>query len=165
MKKIAIFVDGSNFGMALKKAGFAVDYQRIREYFNNFGTIAGSYYFTALPPKHETSHIRHFTNSLQHKGWNIVTKEVKRFTEGDVTKTKGNMDIEIVCKAWRLSAHISDLILFSGDGDFRQMVEQLQDCAVTVRVISHTGFIADELRRQADEYIDITQIRAEVERR
>lgn len=168
MKKIAIFVDGSNFSVSLKAAGFRVDYQRIREYFDTFGDLVGSYYFTALPPKDEPSSIRGLTDSLQHKGWTLITKEIKVYRDQPIAKTKGNMDIEMVVKAWTLAEHITDLILFSGDGDFRAMVDKLQDMGVRVTAVSfHShdsrNMVSEALRKGVHEFINLSQLRADFE--
>lgn len=168
MKRIALFVDGSNFSVSLKSAGFRVDYQRIREYFAGFGDLIGSYYFTALPPKDEPSSIRSLTDSLQHKGWTLVTKEIKVYRDQPVAKTKGNMDVEMVVKAWTLATHITDLILFSGDGDFKAMVDKLQDGGVRVTAISfHShdsrNMVSDALRKSVHEFINLPMLRGEFE--
>lgn len=168
MKKIALFVDGSNFSVSLKSAGFRVDYQRIREYFAGFGDLLGSYYFTALPPKDEPSPIRSLTDSLQHKGWTLVTKEIKVYRDQPVAKTKGNMDIEMVVKAWTLAPTLTDLILFSGDGDFKAMVEKLQDQGVRVTAISFHSYdarnmVSEALRKSVHEFINLSQLRREFE--
>lgn len=167
-KRIALFVDGSNFSVSLKAAGFRVDYQKIREYFAEMGDLVGSFYFTALPPRDEPSSIRNLTDSLQHKGWNLVTKEIKVFRDQPIAKTKGNMDIEMVVKAWTLSNVITDLILFSGDGDFRAMVEKLQDVGVRVTVISYhstdtRNMTSNDLRKAVHEFINLPLLRSEFE--
>lgn len=168
MKRIVIFVDGSNFGAALKAAGYYVDYQKMREYFASFGDLVGSYYFTALPPAGETSGLRSFVDALSNKGWNLVTKETKEFFDTEGSRLKGNMDVELVVKAFVIAPHITDLILCSGDGDFRAMVEELQNRGVRVTAISHEepgvrNMIARELRTQVNEFIALRDIRGHIE--
>jgi uncharacterized LabA/DUF88 family protein len=166
MKKIAIFVDGSNFGAALKQVPFRVDYKKMREYFATFGELIGSFYFTALPPAGQASPIRQLTDSLQYSGWTLVTKETKTH----FGKTKGNMDIDLVIKAVRLLDYeaVTDLILLSGDGDFKPMVEYLQENGVRVTVISYysrdgNNMMADELRRCVHEFINLPDLREHLE--
>jgi hypothetical protein len=54
------------------------------------------------------------------------------------------------------------MVLFSGDGDFRSLVEAVQRRGVRVIVVSTIStqppMVADELRRQADEFIDIVAL-------
>jgi len=167
MKKIAIFVDGSNFGQALKLAGFYVDYQKMREYFASYGELVGSYYFTALPPRGEHTTIRPLLDALQYKGWKLVSKETTVNQDG---KMKGNMDIEIVIQGIRLldNEAITDLVLLSGDGDFVSFTDYLRDNGVRVTAISHhthdrTNMTADSLRQSVHEFINLKDIRPHIE--
>lgn len=167
MKKIAIFVDGSNFGAALKLAGFYVDYQKVREHFASFGELVGSYYFTALPPKSEPSPIRSLTDALQYKGWKLISKELSFRSDGT---RKGNMDIEIVVQGIRLldNEAITDIILMSGDGDFVPFTDYMRDCGVRVTAVCHhstssTNMTSDELRKSVFEFINLKQLRPYIE--
>jgi uncharacterized LabA/DUF88 family protein len=67
-----------------------------------------------------------------------------------------------------VAAHIDELVLFSGDGDFRRLVEAVQRRGVRVTVVSTISsqppMIADELRRQADVFIDLVELRARIAR-
>jgi uncharacterized LabA/DUF88 family protein len=61
------------------------------------------------------------------------------------------------------AAHVDHIVLFSGDGDFRPLVEALQRMGVRVSVVStvrtQPSMIADELRRQADNFIELDDLR------
>jgi uncharacterized LabA/DUF88 family protein len=78
------------------------------------------------------------------------------------------MDIELAVMAMELAPHVDQIVLFSGDGDFRSLVEALQRQGVRVAVISTVAtqppMVADELRRQADEFIDLAQLSARIGR-
>src|SRR5205085_5403960 len=81
---------------------------------------------------------------------------------------KGNMDIELAIDAMELADHIDHMVLFSGDGDFRSLVEAMQRKGVRVSVASTIStqppMVADELRRQADEFVDLTTLQAKIGR-
>ncbi len=72
------------------------------------------------------------------------------------------MDIELAVNAMEMADHLDLMVLFSGDGDFRSLVESIQRKGVRVAVVSTIStqppMVADELRRQADEFIDLTQL-------
>jgi len=161
MKQIAIFIDGSNFNEAFKFAQFRPNYELIEKYFSQDGEVVGMYYFTALPPKEVHSPIRAIMDHIMYHGWNVITKETK--TYGKVIK--GNMDVEIVVQAWAMWEHFTDLILFSGDGDFTSMVAELQRRGRRVTAVSihernnDGGMMADDLRRQVNKFIDLREIR------
>ena len=160
MKRIAIFIDGSNFNEAFKFAGFRPNYERLVNYFAQDGDVIGSYYFTALPPKEIHSPIRAIMDQIQYHGWYVISKETKKY--GGIIK--GNMDCEIVVQAWAMWEHFTDLVLFSGDGDFTCMVSELQRRGRRVTAVSiherndDGGMVADELRRQVNKFIDLREI-------
>ena len=83
-------------------------------------------------------------------------------------KVKGNMDIELAVNAMEMAPHIDHMFLFSGDGDFRSLVEAMQRKGVRVSVVStittHPPMVADELRRQADEFVDLITLSSKVAR-
>ncbi len=164
MKRIAVFVDGSNFKAACNIIGLRPDYNRMREYLARDGDVSGYYYFTALPPADVDSHLRKVVDFLQYNGWIVKTKEMKIIQDGDEIKRKGNVDIEIVVHAFRMVEYITDLYLFSGDGDFAPMVEELQAKGLRVTAFSvlrrgSQNMMADELRRQVNTFVNLEDIK------
>lgn len=157
MKRIVVLIDGSNIHASCKELGFSMDYSRLLKYFNVDAYVVHAYYFTALPPKTEQSGLRQMTDWLSYNGYILVTKEQKTFG----TVIKGNMDVEIAVQAMQ-SAHydrIDELVLMTGDGDFKSVIEVVQSRGVRVKAISAMEMAADELRRQADEFIDLVELR------
>lgn len=163
-KVSSIFIDGSNLYASLKTLGLsAIDYRKILHHFE--GTIHKALYFTALPPKEEQSSLRPMVDYLEYNGWGVIQKEWKQFIDPvtKTVKTKGNMDVEITTMCLELAPYCSDVILFSGDGDFKFLVETLQRrygiCVTVVSTIkTRPAMIADELRRQADKFIDLVDL-------
>lgn len=170
-KRIAIFVDGSNFSAALRVAGYMMDYDKLLAHYQEHGTVVSATYFTALPPKGVFAPIRALVDRLGYHGWQIKSKETKELlTDEGIFKLKGNMDIELVVKAMKLVDQgnvvfpLTDFILCSGDGDFCALVEALQDKGVHVTAISSfvqgdKNMVADELRRQVDTFVDLRDSR------
>lgn len=167
-KVTSIFIDGSNLYASIKALGLsAIDYKKILTHFD--GTIHKALYFTALPPKEEPSSLRPMVDYLEYNGWGVIQKEMKRFFDPvtKLEKIKGNMDVEMTVLALELAPYCSDVILFTGDGDFRFLVETLQRrYGISVTVVStiktRPAMIADELRRQADKFIDIVDLHPEI---
>lgn len=168
-KTVAIIVDGSNLYAANHALGLTVDYKRLLTYFG--GNVLRAAYFTAMPPDGETSSLRPMVDYLEYNGWTVYQKPVRKFTDAaGQEKIKGNMDIEMAVIAMELAPHITDLVLFSGDGDFRFLVEAMQrSFAVKVTVVStitsRPPMIADILRRQADVFLDLADIYGEIGRK
>jgi uncharacterized LabA/DUF88 family protein len=161
--RLAVFIDGANLYATTKTLGFDVDYKRLLKEFQGRGYLVRAYYYTALVEDQEYSSIRPLIDWLDYNGYRVVTKPTKEFIDSTGRrKVKGNMDIELAIDALELAPFIDQMVLFSGDGDFRSLVEAMQRRGVRVSVVSTISsqppMIADELRRQADEFIDIMQL-------
>lgn len=159
----AILVDGSNIYSTAKAVGYNIDYKKVLETFE--GTVFKAYYFTALRAEDAQSPVRPMVDYLTYNGWTPITKQTQEWVQADgKLKIKGNMDIEIATVAFEIAAYVTDIVLFSGDGDFKFMVESLQRWkGINVTVVStiktNPAMCADSLRRQADNFIDVADMR------
>src|SRR6201994_2095480 len=167
--KIAIFIDGANLYETAKALGFDIDYRRMLADFRNQGTLLRALYYTAIMEDQEYSSIRPLIDWLDYNGYTVVTKAMKEFIDASGRrKVKGNMNIELAVDAMELAEHVDQIVLFSGDGDFRSLVEAVQRRGVRVTVISTIAsqppMIADELRRQADVFTDLIELQAKIGR-
>src|ERR1700722_6398722 len=149
-QKIAIFIDGPNLYATSKTIGFDIDYKRLLKEFQSRGTLVRAFYYTAILEDQEFSSIRPLIDWLDYNGYTVVTKAAKEFVDASGhRKGKGNMDIELAIDATELAPHLDEMVLFSGDGDFRSVVEAVQRRGVHVTVVStissHPPMIADEL--------------------
>ncbi|OSQ53173.1 LabA-like NYN domain-containing protein [Marivita geojedonensis] len=163
-ERLALFIDGSNLYAAAKSLGFDIDYKLLRQEFVRRGKLLRAFYYTALLENDEYSPIRPLVDWLHYNGFNMRTKPAKEYTDSQGRrKVKGNMDIELTVDAMELADHVDHIVLFSGDGDFRPLVESLQRKGVRVSVVStirsQPPMIADELRRQADNFIELDELR------
>jgi uncharacterized LabA/DUF88 family protein len=167
--RIAIFIDGANLYATSKSLGFDIDYRKLLKEFQSRGSLLRAFYYTALVEDQEYSSIRPLVDWLDYNGYTVVTKPAREFTDATGRrKIKGNMDIELAVDAMELASHIDQMVLFSGDGDFRSVVEAVQRRGVRVSVVStvttQPPMVADDLRRQADEFIDLMSLQAKVGR-
>jgi uncharacterized LabA/DUF88 family protein len=167
--KIALFIDGANLYATAKTLGFDIDYKRLLREFQTRGELLRAFYYTAVIEDQEYSSIRPLIDWLDYNGYTVVTKATKEFIDQTGRrKIKGNMDIELAVDAMELAEHIDEMVLFSGDGDFRSLVEAVQRRGVRVTVISTIStqppMIADELRRQADVFSDLVTLQAKIGR-
>ena len=168
-EKIALFIDGANLYSTAKAIGFDIDYKRLLKEFQSKGYLLRAYYYTALVEEQEYSSIRPLIDWLDYNGYKVVTKPVKEFVDSaGRRKIKGNMDIELAVDAMQLIDHVDHIVLFSGDGDFRSLVEALQRRGRKVSVVStlqtQPPMIADDLRRQADHFIELSSLMQRVGR-
>ncbi|MBM3607484.1 MAG: NYN domain-containing protein [Alphaproteobacteria bacterium] len=168
-ERIALFIDGANLYATARSLGFDIDYKRLLKEFQARGRFVRAYYYTALVEDQEYSSIRPLIDWLDYNGYAVVTKPAKEFTDSfGRRKVKGNMDIELAVDAMAIADRIDHIVLFSGDGDFRYLVEALQRKGVRVSVVStittHPPMVSDELRRQADEFIDLLHLSQKIGR-
>lgn len=163
-ERLALFIDGSNLYAAARALGFDIDYKLLRSEFVRRGKLVRAFYYTALLEDQEYSPIRPLVDWLDYNGYSMVTKPAKEFTDSmGRRKVKGNMDIELAVDALEMAERIDHMVLFSGDGDFRPLIEAVQRRGVRVSVVStirsQPPMIADDLRRQADNFIELEELK------
>ncbi len=168
-ERLALFIDGSNLYAAARALGFDIDYRRLLKMFQAKGRFVRALYYTALIEDQEYSPIRPLVDWLDYNGYTMVTKPTKEFTDSSGRrKIKGNMDIELAVGVMELMDTLDHAVIFSGDGDFRSLIEAVQRKGLRVSVVStmqsSPPMIADELRRQADCFMELADIRPEIER-
>lgn len=178
MKKAGLFIDGSNLYAAAMSLEMRVDYVKLLDYFKRDYHVVRAFYFTALPPKEVKSSLRPMVDFIEHHGYTVIQKETKSFYDENTkeVKLKGNMDVDIAAYIWKYSALLDEVVLFSGDGDFRPIVERVQELGLTCRIVSTMkgtkvdrdgtrrpqSMVADILRRQADSYTDLSDIQESI---
>ena len=163
-ERLALFIDGSNLYAAAKALGFDIDYKLLRQEFMRRGKLISAFYYTALLENEEYSPIRPLVDWLAYNGFKMVTKTAKEYVDAQGRrKIKGNMEIDLTVDAMAIADHVDHIVLFSGDGDYRPLIEGLQRKGLRVSVVStirsQPPMISDELRRQADNFIELYELR------
>src|SRR5258707_1861442 len=167
VNRTAVFIDGANLYSTAKALGFDIDYKRLLKEFQSHGTLVRAFYYAAVTEDQEFSSVRPLLDWLDYNGFSLVSKPAKEFIDANGRrKVRGNMDIELTVDAMELAEHVDQMLLFSGDGDFRSLVEAIQRRGVHVTVVSTISsqppMIADELRRQADVFIDLVELKSKI---
>ncbi|WP_050386068.1 NYN domain-containing protein [Bradyrhizobium pachyrhizi] len=167
-EKLALFIDGPNLHATSKALGFEIDYKRQLEEYRRRGPLLQAFYYTPIAEDQEYSSIRPLIDWLDYNGYTVVTKATGEFLDASGRrKVKGNKNIELAVDAMELAEHIDQMILFSGDGDFRSLIRAVQRRGVSVTVVSTIAvqpIVADELRRQADDFIELAQLKPKLGR-
>ena len=168
-ERVALFIDGANLHAAARSLGFDIDYKRLLKHFQEQCHLIRAFYYTALVEDQEYSPLRPLVDWLDYNGFTMVTKPTKEYTDSmGRRKIKGNMDIELAIDVLEMASHLNHVVLFSGDGDFRRLVEAVQRKGVRVSVVStirsSPPMVADELRRQADNFIELDELSALIAR-
>ncbi|WOH65702.1 NYN domain-containing protein [Bradyrhizobium sp. BWA-3-5] len=167
--RIALFIDGANLYSTARALGFDVDYKRLLREFQERGVLLRAFYYTTLIEDQEFVSLRPLIDWLDYNGYTAVTKLSKEFVEaGGRRRVKGSMNIELAVHAMELADHVDAIFLFSGDGDFRPLLEAVQRRGVHVTVVSTLAsqppMVADELRRQADAFLDLAELKPKIGR-
>ena len=149
--------------------GFDIDYKRLLELFSKQCNLIRAFYYTALIEDQDYSPIRPLVDWLDYNGYTMVTKPTKEFTDSQGRrKIKGNMDIELAIDVMEMAERLDHIVIFSGDGDFRRLVEAVQRKGVRVTVVStvrsQPPMVADELRRQADYFMELQDLQPDIAR-
>lgn len=163
-ERLAVFIDGASIYSAAKALGFDIDYKLLRQEFVRRGKLLRIFYYTALFENDEYSPIRPLVDWLNYNGFTMVTKLAKEYTDNpDRRRVKGNMSVELAVNAMELAPHLDHIVIFSGDGAYRSLVESLQRQGIRVSVVStirsHPSMISDDLRRQVDNFIELDDLR------
>ena len=168
-ERLALFIDGANLYAAARALSFDIDYKRLLNLFAQRGRLIRAFYYTALIEDQDHSPIRPLVDWLDYNGYTMITKPTKEYTDAyGRRKVKGNMDIELAIDVMEMCDNVDHIVLFSGDGDFRCLVEAAQRKGVRVTVVStvrsNPPMVADELRRQADHYMELMELAPGVSR-
>src|ERR1700704_2983328 len=168
-ERVTLFIDGANLYATAKALGFDIDYKRLLAMFRSKCHLVRALYYTALAEDQEYSSIRPLVDWLDYNGYTMVTKPTKEFTDAmGRRRIKGNMDIELAIDMLEMAEHIDHAILFSGDGDFRRLVEAVQRRGVRVSVVStirsSPPMVSDDLRRQADSFVELQDLAPNITR-
>jgi uncharacterized LabA/DUF88 family protein len=162
-ERVGLFIDGANLYASSKSLGLEIDFKRLLDLFAQRAHLVRALYYTAIIDDQEFSSVRPLVDWLTYNGFTCVTKPAKLFADAEGhRKVKGNMDVEIAVDAMRLAPYLDHVVLFSGDGDFRRLVEVLQEQGRRVSVVSslvtNPPMISDDLRRQADQFVELASL-------
>ncbi|GAB4319004.1 LabA-like NYN domain-containing protein [Leptodesmis sichuanensis] len=165
MNRLSIFVDGNNMFYAQQKNGWFFDPKRVLEYFTREAdtVLVNAFWYTGLKDPQDQ---RGFRDALISLGYTVRTKILKEYYDDSSGRysQKANLDIEIVVDMFNTVDQYDRVILFSGDGDFERAIELLRGRHTHITVVSTEGMIARELRNATDHYIDLNDIRKEIEK-
>lgn len=167
--RAVVLIDGANLFQTAKSLQFDIDFKKFRAFIAAETDVLRFCYYTAMVDDEQQNPLRPLVDFLSYNGFKVVTKLAKDFTDSTgVRRMRGNMDMEIAIGALEAASYVDHVILFSGDGDFAPVVEALQRRGIFVTVVSSTAtkpaFAADELRRTADQFIELERFKVHIER-
>ncbi|HCP00763.1 MAG: NYN domain-containing protein [Alphaproteobacteria bacterium] len=169
MEKTVVFIDGASLYATARRLDFDIDYKKLLELFREKSNLIRAHYYTVLIEDQDYSPIRPLVDWLDYNGYTLVTKPAKDFTDNQGhRRIRSSIDVDLAVDMLEIAERVDHVVLFSGDGDYRRLLEAVQQRGARVTVISttagNTASVADELRRQADRFIDLRELRGEIAR-
>lgn len=155
LERLAVFIDGANHSEALRKSKLSMDYGNFVKGLRKSFRLVSARYYSGVSQRDEHKNVRDLLGSVSKSGWSLITKPVREFPDG---KVKANMDIEIAVDILTMAPRLDHVMLFSGDGDFRYLVDTVQRMGVTVTVCSHKPTAAIGLRDQSNEFLELRDL-------
>jgi uncharacterized LabA/DUF88 family protein len=168
-ERTALFIDGANLYGAARNLNFDIDYKKLLGLFKEKTQLVRAYYYTVLIEDQDYSPIRPLVDWLDYNGYTLITKPAKEFTDpSGRRRIRNSTNVELAIDMLELSDRLDHVVLFSGDGGFRRAIEAVQRRGPRVTVVStvrtNPPLAADEIRRQADNFVDLSEFRTEIER-
>lgn len=166
-ERIAVFIDGKSLFSCSKGLGFDIDFKLMRQEFARRGKLTKLSYFTTIVENDEFSSVKPLVDWLSYNGYNTIAKPAKEFTDpSGRRKVKGNTIVEMAVAVLDIVPYVDHIVIVSGDGDLKSLVESVQRRGVRVSVVSsirvQPAMLADDLRRQADNFIELDDLRATI---
>ena len=166
----AVFIDGANLHSTSRALGFEVDFKRLLAEFEQRGPLLRTYYYSTVLTPVEFVSIQPLLDWLEYNGFTVRTKLPRKHDDGEGRRRyKRSIAIDLAIDAMEAAGYVDNIYLFSGDGDFRSLVEALQRRGVLVTVVSTlrnkpAPMVADELRRQADAFLELNDLKVAISR-
>ncbi|NOX84314.1 MAG: NYN domain-containing protein [Alphaproteobacteria bacterium] len=164
-ERTAFFIDGANLYKAARNIGFDIDYKNLLAKTKSSCQLLRASYYTAIQEDRDQDYspLRPLVDWLDYNGYTMVTKTTREFTDQQGRKRyKGSTDIELVVDMLLLADRLDHIVLFSGNGDFRRAIEAVQAKGVRVTMVSTVKssppMASDDLRRQADSFVDLVDL-------
>ena len=162
-ERIALFIDGAGLYATARALNLEIDFRKVLSEFRDRGRLLRANYYTTIVESDEYSPIRPLVDWLAYNGFNVITKPAREFTDREGRKrVRGNMNVELAVDLLQTATQVDHIILFAGDGDFRRAVEaaKAKGCRVTVvsSIKGQSQTLGDELRREADVFIDLADM-------
>jgi uncharacterized LabA/DUF88 family protein len=163
--RTAVFIDGANLYKTAKTLGFDIDYRSLLARLKRETRLVRASYYTAMQEDRDSEHspLRPLVDWLDYNGFTMVTKPAREFIGQDGRKRyRGSTDIELAVDMVLMAEKLDCIVLFTGNGDFKHAVAEAQSqgcrviCVSTVK--TQPPMVSDEIRRQADQFVDLTDL-------
>jgi uncharacterized LabA/DUF88 family protein len=161
-ERLGLFIDGLSLHATSRALGFSIDFKRLLHLFRQKSQLMRALYYTTLIDDDGPNPLRPLIDWLEYNGYTTITKPARQYRDDDSWQPRSKIDVELAVDAMRLRRLLNHVVLFSGNGDFKALVAALQEGGTRVTVVStlvtQPAMVADELRRQADQFVDLVDL-------
>lgn len=169
-ERMALFIDGHALHSAAKSIDLMIDYDSLRKEFAARGKLVHAYFYAAIDEDAEYSAVRKLADFLDYNGFMVRTRALQRRVQEDGNvRIKASMAVQMAVEARDVAEHVEHIVLFTGDGDMVHTVKSIQRLGVRVSVCGtrkgRESLLSDELRREADNVIELDDLRSLIERK
>jgi uncharacterized LabA/DUF88 family protein len=157
--RVAIFIDGSNLFYAALQLGVEIDYTKLLYRLTAGAKLLRAFFYTGVDRTNEKQ--QGFLLWMRRNGYRVIAKDLVQLPDGS---KKANLDVEIAVDLMALVNHYDTAVLVSGDGDLAYAVDAVSYRGARIEVVSLRSMTSDSLINVADRYIDLEQIREDIQK-
>lgn len=155
-----MLIDGPSIYQICRSLDVEIDYQALRSIFADAGYLVQARYYTTILNDQLYSPLRPLIDWLSYNGFIVVTRTMKAGQDSEQCRRLDHgIVVALAVDAIEISSRLDHVILFTGNGDFLRLVQLLQRRTVRTTVVGTvngpSSMSSDELRRQADTFVDL----------
>jgi uncharacterized LabA/DUF88 family protein len=157
--RVAIFIDGSNLFYAALQLGIEIDYTKLLSRLTAGSRLLRAFFYTGVDRTNEKQ--QGFLLWMRRNGYRVIAKDLVQLPDGS---KKANLDVEIAVDLMALVGKYDTAVIVSGDGDLAYAADGVSYRGARVEVVSLRSMTSDSLINVADRYIDLEQIKEEIQK-
>jgi|SRR3990167_2647300 len=166
--KTKIYIDGANMFYTQKRLGWSVDWKKVKNHIEQDKDVFEWRYYVGIKDSDEK--MLKYLKHLNSVGFNTITKPLKKIkiSGGEAPERdfiyKANFDVEMTADILLEKFKLDEIIIFSGDSDFRYLVKKLKDAGLKVVVFSSRKTISWELKIECAKVVYFENIKEKIMR-
>lgn len=167
-ERIGLFIDGYSLYQTVRAMDLRIDYKALRDLFASKGRLNRVQYFATVNDHDpdEFNPQRKTFDWLQYNGFDVQTIQTRSFTGSDgEIQYRGNASVLMTCYALKHAEHLDHVVILTGNADFAPLITALQERGTRVTMVStikNGSLCSDQLRRSADDFIDLEDLRQQI---
>lgn len=157
-ERIGLFIDGISLQHAANVLQMKLDFKRLLQLFQQRGHLVGANYYSVIPPQPAADTAKPLLDWLSYNGFNVLARSSPH--AGDAENIL-SLAVDISVDAMQRAAHLDHVVLISACRELQSLICALKTMGRRVSVVStmRGHSTPDELRRHADIFLDLEELR------